>query len=252
MTYVEGFILAVPTEKKDEYLRHAAEAFPIFKDFGVTRHVEAWGEDVPDGKVTDFRRAVQAKEGESVAFAWFEYPSKAVRDSANERMMTDPRMEQMGATMPFDGQRMIVSGFAPMLDESSGGRMGYTDGFVAPAPDREAYLAMATKAAPIFLEHGATRVVEAWGDDVRDGKVTDFKKAVKAEEGENVVFSWIEWPDKATRVEGWNKVMQDERMKPPEGQAMPFDGKRMFWGGFEVLLDSRTGIGLGAEAREPA
>ncbi|HYE26796.1 MAG TPA: DUF1428 domain-containing protein [Allosphingosinicella sp.] len=114
--------------------------------------------------------------------------------------------------------------------------MGYTDGFVAPAPDREAYRAMAATAAPIFLEHGATRVVEAWGDDVRDGKVTDFKKAVKAEEGENVVFSWIEWPSKEARVAGWEKVMADERMKPPE--QMPFDGKRMFWGGFAPILDA--------------
>ncbi|HEU0099306.1 MAG TPA: DUF1428 domain-containing protein [Allosphingosinicella sp.] len=129
--------------------------------------------------------------------------------------------------------------------------MGYADGFVAPAPDRDAYLAMAAKAAPIFLEHGATRVVEAWGDDLREGEVTDFRKAVIAEAGENVVFSWIEWPDKATRVEGWNKVMQDERMKPPE-TGMPFDGKRMFWGGFEILLDSASGTGLEAGQREPA
>jgi uncharacterized protein YbaA (DUF1428 family) len=244
MTYVEGFILAVPADRKDDYLRQAASAVPIFREFGVTRHVEAWGEDVPEGKVTDFRRAVQAKEGEAVVFSWFEYPSKAVRDSANEKMMTDPRMKEMGADMPFDGQRMIVSGFAPMLEEGAGGNMGYADGFVAPAPDRQAYLAMAAKAAPIFLEHGATRVVEAWGDDVSDGKVTDFKKAVIAEPGENVVFSWIEWPDKATRVQGWNKVMQDERMKPAEGQPMPFDGKRMFWGGFDILLDSASGTGL--------
>jgi len=246
MSYVEGFVVAVPTENKDEYRRHAASAVPIFLDLGVTRHVEAWGDDVPDGKVTDFKGAVQAKEGESIVFSWFEYPSKEARDSANERMMTDPRMEKMGATMPFDGKRMIFSGFAPMLDEGNGGKMGYTDGFVAPAPDREAYLDMAAKAAPIFLEHGATRVVEAWGDDIRDGKVTDFKKAVKAEEGENVVFSWIEWPSKEARVAGWEKVMADERMKPPE--QMPFDGKRMFWGGFDVLLDSQTGVGLEATA----
>jgi uncharacterized protein YbaA (DUF1428 family) len=251
MTYVEGFILAVPSDRKDEYLRHAAEALPIFKDFGVTRHVEAWGDDVPEGKVTDFRRAVQAKEGESVAFAWFEYPSRSVRDSAIERMMTDPRMKALGDSMPFDGRRMIMSGFAPILDEGDGGNMGYVDGFVAPAPDREAYLAMAATAAPIFIEHGATRVVEAWGDDVRDGEVTDFRKSVIAEAGENVVFSWIEWPDKQTRIEGWNKVMQDERMKPPEA-GMPFDGKRLFWGGFEILLDSQSGIGVDAAEHESA
>ncbi|MDG2535540.1 DUF1428 domain-containing protein [Sphingomonas sp. HITSZ_GF] len=114
--------------------------------------------------------------------------------------------------------------------------MAYIDGFVAPAPDREAYIKMAAKAAPIFLEHGAIRVVEGWGHDVPRGKTTDFYMAVKAEEGENVVFSWIEWPDKATRDAGWEKVMADERMKP-EGD-MPFDGKRMFWGGFESIVDT--------------
>ena len=236
MSYVEGFVVAVPSDRKEDYRRHAAEAVPIFKDFGVTRHVEAWGDDVPDGKVTDFRGAVQAKEGEEIVFSWFEYPSKEVRDSANERMMTDPRMEEMGKSMPFDGQRMIFSGFATIVDEGEGGSMGYTDGFVAPARDKEAYRAMAAKAAPVFIEHGATRVVEAWGDDIRDGKVTDFRKAVKAEGGENIVFSWIEWPSKEARVAGWEKVMADERMKPPE--EMPFDGKRMFWGGFAPILDA--------------
>ena len=85
-----------------------------------------------------------------------------------------------------------------------------------PADNKEAYRAMAPKAAPIFQEYGATRVVEAWGDDVPDGKVTDYKRAVKAEDGENVVFSWIEWPYKAARDAGWAKIMQDERMKPDQ------------------------------------
>jgi uncharacterized protein YbaA (DUF1428 family) len=240
MSYVEGFVVAVPTANKEEYRRHAAEAVPIFKDFGVTRHVEAWGDDVPDGKVTDFKGAVQAKADETVVFSWFEYPSKEARDSANEKMMSDPRMKEMGESMPFDGQRMIFSGFAPIVEDGAGGAMGYTDGFVVPVAEgkKEAYREMAAKAAPIFREHGATRVVEAWGDDVRDGKVTDFRKAVKAEDGENVVFSWIEWPSKEARVAGWEKVMADERMKPPEPDAMPFDGKRMFWGGFAPILDA--------------
>ena len=103
MSYVEGFVVAVPTDRKDEYLRHAAAAEPIFREFGVTRMVEAWGDDLPDGKVTDFKGAVQAKPDENVVFSWFEYPSKEVRDAANARMMSDPRMEEMGASMPFDG-----------------------------------------------------------------------------------------------------------------------------------------------------
>jgi uncharacterized protein YbaA (DUF1428 family) len=241
MTYVEGFVVAVPTANKDEYRRHAASALPIFREFGVTRMVEAWGEDVPDGKVTDFEGAVQAKPDETVVFSWFEYPSKEAREAANARMMADPRMKEMGASMPFDGKRMIMSGFRGIVEEGAGGGMGYVDGFVAPVKsgNEEAYRAMAAKAAPIFIEHGATRVVEAIGDDVMRGKVTDFYRAVKAEEDETVVFSWIEWPSKAARVAGWEKVMADPRMK--HGDDMPFDGKRMFWGGFDILLDSAAG-----------
>jgi uncharacterized protein YbaA (DUF1428 family) len=116
--------------------------------------------------------------------------------------------------------------------------MSYIDGFVIPVPadKKEAYREMAAIAAPIFREHGATRVVECWGDDVPDGKVTDFKRAVKAEAGESVVFSWIVWPSKAARNEGNRKVMADPRIQP--GPDMPFDGKRLIFGGFELLLDT--------------
>ena len=116
--------------------------------------------------------------------------------------------------------------------------MSYIDGFVIPVPadKKEAYREMAAIAAPIFREHGATRVVECWGDDIPDGKVTDFKMAVKAEPGENVVFSWLVWPSKAARDEGMRKVMADPRIQP--GPDMPFDGKRLIFGGFELLLDT--------------
>ncbi len=86
----------------------------------------------------------------------------------------------------------------------------------------------------VFKEHGALRIVECWGDDVPDGKVTDFKRAVQAQANENVVFSWIVWPSKAARDEGSKKVWRISRMK---GFDMPFDGKRMIYGGFAVLLD---------------
>ena len=78
--------------------------------------VECWGDDVPNGKLTDFRRAVQATEDEVVVFSWIEYPSKEVRDAASARMMSDPRMKAMGDAMPFDGKRMIFGGFTPILD----------------------------------------------------------------------------------------------------------------------------------------
>jgi uncharacterized protein YbaA (DUF1428 family) len=116
--------------------------------------------------------------------------------------------------------------------------MTYVDGFIVPVPTdkKDAYVEMAAKAAPIFQEHGALHVMECWGNDLPRGKTTDFFMAVKAGEGENVVFSWIVWPSKETRDKGWEKVMADERMQPPAD--MPFDGKRMFWGGFETLVDT--------------
>ena len=240
MTYVEGFIVAVPKANRHAYRRHASEAVSLFSEFGMARLVEAWGSDVPEGKATDFRKAVQANEDEEVVFSWFEYPSKSARDAANERMMSDPRMEEMGKTMPFDGKRMVYGGFEAILDQGPGAG-GYVDGFVVPVPagNRESYLAMARKGAAKFASHGALRIVEAWSDDIKDGKVTDFRRAVQAKDGENVVFSWIEWPDKAVRDAAWPKLMEDPDMQP-DHDSMPFDGKRMFWGGFEVLLDSRA------------
>ncbi|HYD04072.1 MAG TPA: DUF1428 family protein, partial [Reyranella sp.] len=125
MSYVEGFVLAVPVANKEVYRKHAAEAAPLFKEFGASRMVETWGDDVPDGTVTDFKGAVKAKPDEAIVFSWFEYPDKATRDAANQKMMSDPRMKEMGAQMPFDGQRMIIGGFAPIVDERGNGKTGY-------------------------------------------------------------------------------------------------------------------------------
>jgi uncharacterized protein YbaA (DUF1428 family) len=116
--------------------------------------------------------------------------------------------------------------------------MSYVDGFVIPVrtTNKQAYRDLAAMAAPIFKEYGALHVVECWGDDVPDGKVTDFKGAVKLEAGETVVFSWIVWPSKTVRDAANAKIMNDPRMQP--SGDMPFDGKRMIMGGFEVLLDT--------------
>ena len=117
--------------------------------------------------------------------------------------------------------------------------MSYVEGFVIPVPNakKDEYRKMAAKAAPIFREYGAERVVECWGDDVPAGKVTDFQGAVKAKPDETIVFSWIVWPSKEARDAGNKKVMDDPRMKMDP--SMPFDGQRMIMGGFEVLLDSK-------------
>jgi uncharacterized protein YbaA (DUF1428 family) len=236
MTYFEGFVVPVPKDNRESYGKHAAEAAPIFHEFGVTRHYEAWASDVPEGKVTDFRKAVDAKDDEDVVFSFFEYPDRQARDAANAKMMSDPRMQQMGETMPFDGKRMIMGGFDSIV-EDHGPAGGYIDGFVVPVAEakRDEYRQLAEKMAKVFRERGATRVVEAVADDVNRGKVTDFYRAVQAEDGETVVFSFIEWPDKVTRDAAWKQMMEHD---PAPSDPMPFDGKRMFWGGFDPILDS--------------
>lgn len=117
MKYVDGFVVAVPAENKEAYIAMAAKAAPLFKEFGALRVVECWADDVPDGKLTDFRMAVKALDHEKVVFSWIEYPSKEVRDAANQKMMSDPRMKEFGESMPFDGKRMIYGGFAPIMEE---------------------------------------------------------------------------------------------------------------------------------------
>ena len=116
--------------------------------------------------------------------------------------------------------------------------MTYIDGFLTPAfsgADADTYAAFAKKAAAVIKDFGALRVVEGWGDDVLDGDVTDFRRAVKAAEGETVVFSWIEWPDKATRDAGMARMMEDPRMTKLGDP--PFDMKRMIFGGFRPVVD---------------
>lgn len=116
--------------------------------------------------------------------------------------------------------------------------MNYVDGFIVAVPTakRAEYEAYARNAAAMFKEHGALRVVECWGDDVPEGKLTSFGLAVKREADEVVVFSWLEWPDKASRDAGWERLMKDPRMDP-KNNPMPCDGKRLIYGGFAGLVD---------------
>ena len=117
--------------------------------------------------------------------------------------------------------------------------MAYVDGFVAAVPtaNRDIYREHATKAAAAFKEHGALRVVECWGDDVPQGKLTSFPLAVQCRDDETVVFSWITWPSREARNTGWKKVLEDPRMQPASN-PMPFDGKRLIYGGFEIFVEA--------------
>lgn len=114
--------------------------------------------------------------------------------------------------------------------------MNYVDGFVAAVrtADREAYRGHCEMAGPVFKAHGALAVVDCWGDDVPEGKLTSFPLAVKREEGETVVFGWIVWPSRTARDAGMAAAMADARFKDMQ---MPFDGRRMIFGGFETIAE---------------
>ena len=117
--------------------------------------------------------------------------------------------------------------------------MTYVDGFVAAVPtaNRDAFRKHAEAAAAVFKEHGALTVAECWGDDVPEGKLTSFPMAVKRKDDETVVFSWITWPSREARDAGMKKVMADPRLQP-ETSPMPFDGKRLIYGGFQMIVSA--------------
>lgn len=116
MAYVDGFVIAVPTANKQKFINHAKEGDAVFIEYGATRVLECWGDDVKPGKLTDFQRAVQAKADETVVFSWIEWPDKATRDAGMEKIMKDPRMDPATNPMPFDGKRLIFGGFSPVLE----------------------------------------------------------------------------------------------------------------------------------------
>jgi uncharacterized protein YbaA (DUF1428 family) len=124
MSYIDGFVIAVPTANKQKFADHAKLANGVFMDLGATRILECWGDDVPAGKLTDFRKAVQAKDEETVVFSWIEWPDKKTRDRAFAKMQdwmkspetADPRMHPEKNPMPFDGKRLIFGGFAPLFE----------------------------------------------------------------------------------------------------------------------------------------
>lgn len=113
MSYIDGFVIAAPTADKEKFIDHANRMDAIFLEMGALRIVEGWADDVSKGEVTDFHRAVQAKDDETVVFSWIEWPDKATRDAAMTKMREDPRM--MSEPMPFDGKRMIYGGFTPVV-----------------------------------------------------------------------------------------------------------------------------------------
>lgn len=127
MSYIDGFVIACPTANKDKFIEHAKMGDSVFIDLGALRVVECWADDVPEGKTTDFRRAVKAEEDEAVLFSWVEWPDKTTRDAAmatmtewmNDPAKADPRMDPEKNPMPFDGKRLIFGGFTPIVELKS-------------------------------------------------------------------------------------------------------------------------------------
>jgi len=127
MSYIDGFVIAVPTANKQQFIEHAKVVDSMLIELGATRVVECWGDDVRDGKVTDFRKAVQAEDDETVVFSWVEWPDKETRDAASAKMTdwmnnpegADPRMNPETNPMPFDGKRLIYGGFEPLVELAS-------------------------------------------------------------------------------------------------------------------------------------
>jgi len=117
MNYIDGFVIPVPTAKREDYRQLAQTASAVFKDYGALKVVECWGDDVPEGKVTSFPMAVQRKPDETVVFSWIVWPSRQVRDEGMKKAMEDPRLQPDKNPMPFDGQRLIYGGFEAVVDE---------------------------------------------------------------------------------------------------------------------------------------
>jgi uncharacterized protein YbaA (DUF1428 family) len=247
MTYIQGFVLAVPTANKQKFIDHAGLADPAFLEHGATRILECWQDKVEKGHTTDFFGAVDAREDEAVVFSWLEWPSKSAKDAMEAKMedlmKSDPRFDPEKNPMPFDGKRMIYGDFTPIVEEGEISTAPYVQGFLVPVPSGN--LAEYRKAAldmwEIMKDYGATRVIEAWQDNVPRGEQTDFFRAVKAEDGEIVVFSFVEWESKEACDASHGAMMEDERMKQFMGDnpdaKPPFDGKRMVYGGFVPVVD---------------
>lgn len=117
MTYVDGFVAAVPTANKDKYIKHASDAAVVFREHGALSLVECWGDDVPEGTVTSFPMAVKCEPGETVVFSWITWPSKGARNAGMAKVMEDPRLKPDVNPMPFDGKRLIYGGFQMAVEE---------------------------------------------------------------------------------------------------------------------------------------
>ena len=117
MEYIDGLVAAVPNENKDEYIEPARRTASIFKSHGALKLIECWGDNVPDGEVTSFLKAVKCQSNETVVFSWIVWPSKEIRDAGMEAIMKDEKLKLEMTQMPFDGTRLMYGGFSKVVDE---------------------------------------------------------------------------------------------------------------------------------------
>ena len=116
MTYIDSFVAPVPTAKRQEYIAHAETIAPLFREYGALSYTECWGDDIPEGEITSFPRAVACEPGETVCFGWAVWPSREVRDKAMQKMRSDERMSPQNCPLPFDGRRLIFGGFEVIVE----------------------------------------------------------------------------------------------------------------------------------------
>lgn len=236
MTCIQGFICAVPTANRAAFIEHARKAAEAFRDHGCLAAVECWGDDVPAGDVISFPAAVMAEADETVVFSWYVWPSKAAHDAVMRAPPSDARLNPETNPMPFDSKRVIFGAFEPVLELGTYRPGGYVDGFVLALPRarRDEFVGFARVCDPIFMEHGANWIMENWGVEIPEGKLTDFRRAVQAAPDDEIVFSWVQWPDKASRDAGNEKIMNDPRMTK---LGIPFGMDRLISGGFRTVVE---------------
>ena len=243
MSYIDGLVFAIPTANRSEFIGYAKRSDSFLE--GYTRIVYGWEDELLEGQLTDFRKSVQAKTDESIVFVWVEWPDKATRNFEHRNMQTRLETEAnfINEIPPFNGRRMISGGFETIIDfettthnKKKDITMSYIDGFLfaVKSENKEAFIDYANRANSLI--EGCTRVVYALEDDLQDGQVTDFRKAVQAKDDEAVVFGWEEWLDKEARNKGHE--LMAERMESHETlskEMPPFDELRMVFGGFETI-----------------
>jgi len=174
MTCIQGYMLAVPTVNRAAFVEHARQAAEAFQGYGCRATVECWGDDVPSEGSLSFPAAVRAGPDETVVFSWSVWPSKESQDAVMNAPPSDPRLSPQTNPMPFDGTRLIFGAFETVLELGSYRPGGYVDGFALAIPRarRDEFVDFAKTCDPIFMEHGASWIMENWGVDIPEGKST--------------------------------------------------------------------------------